>query len=111
MKTLSIRIPDDMMSALQVVGREEKIEASTAMRKLVRIGYESYVGNLYRQGKVTLRDAAALLDLNQMETLDLFLEAGISGNLDASDILISLGEKGGQLPIISSSLTPDASSL
>lgn len=90
MKTLSIRIPDDMMSALQVVGREEKIEASTAMRKLVRIGYESYVGNLYRQGKVTLRDAAALLDLNQMETLDLFLEAGISGNLDASDILTSL---------------------
>jgi hypothetical protein len=40
--------------------------------------------------KVTLRDAAALLDLNQMEALDLFLEAGISGNLDASDILTSL---------------------
>jgi len=39
---------------------------------------------------VTLRDAAALLDLNQIETLDLFLEAGISGNLDASDILTSL---------------------
>jgi predicted HTH domain antitoxin len=90
MKTLSIRIPDDMMSALQVVSREEKIEASTAMRKLVRIGYESYVGNLYRQGKMTLREAAVLLDRNQMETLDLFLEAGISGNLDASDILISL---------------------
>lgn len=46
MKTLSIRIPDDMMSALQVVGKEEKIEASTAMRKLVRIGYESYVGSM-----------------------------------------------------------------
>jgi uncharacterized DUF497 family protein len=42
MKTPSIRIPDDMMSALQLVGKEEKIEPSTAMRKLVRIGYESY---------------------------------------------------------------------
>lgn len=92
MKTLSIRIPDDMMSALQVVGREEKIEPSTAMRKLMRIGYESYVGNLYRQGKVTLREAAALLNLNQLKTLDLFLEAGISGNLDASDVLTSLRE-------------------
>lgn len=78
MKTLSIRIPDDMMSALQLVGKEEKIEPSTAMRKLVRIGYESYVGNLYRQGKVTLRDAATLLNLNQIETIDLFLDAGIS---------------------------------
>lgn len=90
MKTLSIRIPDDMMSALQLVGKEEKIEPSTAMRKLVRIGYESYVGNLYRQGRITLRDAATLLDLNQIETLDLFLDAGISGNLDATDVLASL---------------------
>jgi len=90
MKTLSIRIPDDLMAALQLVGKEEKIEPSTAMRKLVRIGYESYVGNLYRQGKVTLRDAATLLNLNQIETLDLFLEAGISGNLDATDVLTSL---------------------
>ncbi len=87
MKTLSIRIPDDMMSALQLVGKEEKIEPSTAMRKLVRIGYESYVGNLYKQGKVTLRDAAMLLNLNQIETLDLFLDIGISGNLDATDVL------------------------
>jgi hypothetical protein len=39
---------------------------------------------------VTLRAAAALLNLNQMEALDLFLEAGISGNLDASDVLTSL---------------------
>ena len=61
-----------------------------SMRKLVRIGYESYVGNLYRQGKVTLRDAATLLNLNQIETLDLFLDAGISGNLDATDVLTSL---------------------
>ena len=90
MKTLSIRIPDDMMSALQLVGKEEKIEPSTAMRKLVRIGYESYVGNLYKKGKVTLRDAAMLLNLNQIETLDLFLDAGISGNLDATDVLTSL---------------------
>ena len=90
MKTLSIRIPDDLMSALQLVGKEEKIEPSTAMRKLVRIGYETYVGNLYRLGKVTLRDAATLLNLNQIETLDLFLDAGISGNLDATDVLTSL---------------------
>jgi hypothetical protein len=83
MKTLSIRIPDDMMSAL-----------STAMRKLVRIGYESYVGNLYRRGKVTLRDAAALLNLNQIETIDLLLDAGISGNLDATDVLTSLRKFG-----------------
>lgn len=79
-----------MMSALQVVGKEEKLEPSTAMRKLIRIGYESYVGNLYKNGKVTLREAAALLNLNQLETIDLFLDAGITGNLDATDVLTAL---------------------
>ena len=98
MKTLSIRIPDDLMSALQLVGKEEKIEPSTAMRKLVRIGYESYVGNLYKKGKVTLRDAAMLLNLNQIETFDLFLDAGISGNLDATDVLTSLRRFGSEGP-------------
>ena len=94
MKTLSIRIPDEMMSALQLVGKEEKIEPSTAMRKLIRIGYESYIGNLYRRGKISLRDAATLLNLSQIETIDLLLDAGISGNLDATDVLASLRKFG-----------------
>lgn len=90
MKTISMRIPDDMMEAAQLVAKEEKIEPSTAMRKLVRIGYETYVGNLYKQGRVTLREAASLLDLNLMETVDILLDAGITGNLDATDVLTSL---------------------
>ena len=57
MKTKSIRIPKDMMTAIEIVEKEEKIEESTAMRKLMRIGFETYVGNLYRQGKITIREA------------------------------------------------------
>lgn len=90
MKTKSIRIPKDMMAAIELVEKEEKIEESTAMRKLIRIGFETYVGNLYKQGKVTLRESARLLKLSQIETMNLFLDAGIKGNLDASDVLVSL---------------------
>ena len=90
MKTKSIRIPKDMMTAIELVEKEERIEESTAMRKLIRIGFESYIGNLYKQGKVTLREAARLLNLSQIDTINLFLDAGIKGNLDASDVLISL---------------------
>ena len=90
MKTKSIRIPKDMMSAIELVEKEEKIEESTAMRKLMWIGFETYIGNLYKQGKVTLREASRLLKLNQIETMNLFLDAGIKGNLDASDVLVSL---------------------
>ena len=90
MKTKSIRIPKDMLTAIEIVEKEEKIEESTAMRKLIRIGFETYVGNLYRQGKVTLREAARLLGINQIEAMNLFLDSGIKGNLDASDVLTSL---------------------
>ncbi len=90
MKTKSIRIPKEMMSAIEIVEREEKIEESTAMRKLMRIGFETYIGNLYKQGKITLREAAKLLNINQIEAINLFLDAGIKGNLDASDVMVSV---------------------
>ncbi len=89
MKTKSIRIPKDMISAIELVEKEEKIEESTAMRKLIRIGFETYVGNLYNEGKVTLREAARLMNINQIEAVNIFLDAGIKGNLDASDVLNS----------------------
>ncbi|QII13619.1 hypothetical protein KsCSTR_42400 [Candidatus Kuenenia stuttgartiensis] len=90
MKTKSIRIPKDMIDAIELVEKEERIEESTAMRKLIRIGFETYTENLYKQGKITLREASQLLNLSQIETINLFLDLGIKGNLDASDVLVSL---------------------
>jgi predicted HTH domain antitoxin len=90
MKTKSIRITEDMLSAVELVKKEEKIEEATAMRKLMKIGFEAYLGNLYRLGKITLREAAQLLNMNQSETMDMFLDMGIKGNLDAADVLYSL---------------------
>ncbi|MEW6095073.1 MAG: hypothetical protein AB1567_00910 [bacterium] len=90
MKTKSIRIPMDMISGIKLVEKEEKIEESTAMRKLMRIGFETYIGNLYKHGKITLREAAEFLNMDQIKVMDIFLDAGIKGNLDASDVLTSL---------------------
>jgi predicted HTH domain antitoxin len=94
MKTKSIRIPEEIVSALEVVKHKEKIEESSAMRKLIRIGFETYLGNLYKQGKITLREAANLLGINQIEAMDIFLDSGIKGNLLASDILFSIKKLG-----------------
>lgn len=90
MKTKTIKISDDLVSAIKLVEREEKIEESTAMRKLIKIGFEAYIGNIYRQGHVTLREAARLLNINQIEAMNLFLDKRIKGNLEASDVLVSL---------------------
>jgi len=92
MKTRSIRIPDDMLSAVDLVTKQEKVEEATAMRKLMKMGFEIYVANLYKMGKITLREAGDLLRLSPSKTIDLLLDLGVQGNLDASDVLHSLKE-------------------
>ena len=47
-------------------------------------------GNLYKEGKITLRRASRLLRRDPIYLMDLFMDAGIKGNLDASEVLASL---------------------
>lgn len=90
MKIKSIRMPDELMDAVEMVEKEEKVEEATAIRKLLKIGYETYVANMYRFGKLSLAEASRLLSLTQIETLELFLDKGIKGNLDTTDVMHSL---------------------
>ena len=90
MKTKSIRMPDELLRAVKLVEQTERIEEAVAIRKLLRAGLEWYLANMYRRGEITLREAAERLDRSQSDTIDLFLRAGIRGNLDASDVLTSI---------------------
>ncbi len=90
MKVKSIRIPEEMGRAVDYVARSEKIEKTSSLRKLTRMGFELYVAKSYERGKISLREAAKLLNLNLSETIDLLMETGIKGNIRAKDILDSL---------------------
>ena len=90
MKVKSIRIPDEMGRAVDYVARSEKIEKTSSLRKLTRMGFELYVAKSYERGKISLREAAKLLNLNLSETIDLLMETGLKGNIRAKDILDSL---------------------
>ncbi|MCU0611252.1 MAG: UPF0175 family protein [Candidatus Eisenbacteria bacterium] len=50
-------------------------------------GLETYVVRLYRRGELTLREAARRLGLDLVATMDLMLDHGVKGNLDASDVV------------------------
>lgn len=90
MITKSIRMPDDLLEAIMIVEKEEKIEETTAIRKLIRIGYETYIGDLYKAGKLSLADISRYLGINQIEALELLLSRGVKGNLDSADVMRSL---------------------
>lgn len=90
MHAKSIRLTEDMLQGISLVEAREHIDGSAAIRKLIRTGLENYVAGLYRQGALTLREAADRLDLDLVETLDRLADYGVKGNLDAADVLASI---------------------
>ena len=90
MKVKSIRIPEEIDRAIDYVARSEKLEKNSSLRKLTRLGFEVYVARSYDRGKLTLREAADLLNLTLVEAIDLFGEMGIKGNIRAKDVMDGL---------------------
>jgi len=90
MKVKSVRIPEDIDKAVDYVARSEKLEKTQSIRKLTRLGFEVYVAKSYEKGKLTLREAATLLNLTLSETIDLLSEMGVKGNIRVKDIMESL---------------------
>jgi len=85
-----MRIPEDIDKAIGYVARVEKIENTHSLRKLARMGFESYVAREYKDGKIALREAADLLNLTLSETIDLLSDVGVKGNIHAADVMKSL---------------------
>ena len=79
-----------MLTAIGFVEREEHIEEATTVRKLIRIGLETYTSQRYKQGQLTLREASRRLGLDLIATTDLMLNHGVKGNLQAADVLQSI---------------------
>ncbi len=90
MKVRSMRISEDIDRAIQYVSDAEKIEHTQSLRKLARLGFELYTAINYQNGRITLREAAALLNLSLSETIDILGRTGIKGNIRVSDVLDSL---------------------
>ena len=90
MKVKSLRIPEDIDQAIDYVARSEKLEKTSTLRKLTRMGFEVYVAKSYEKGKLTLREASRLLQLNLMDTIDLLNEMGVKGNIRAKDVMEGL---------------------
>lgn len=93
MKVKSIRLPEDISKAIEYVSQSEKLEKTQSLRKLARMGFEFYTAKSYERGKLSLREAAELLNLNLSETIDLFAEMGVKGNIRAKDVIENLKDK------------------
>jgi len=77
----SLRIPESLLKTVRELARRERLDESTAIRKLIAMGATEYAVQLYREGKVTLREAATMADTTVREMIEILLEHGVKGNV------------------------------
>jgi predicted HTH domain antitoxin len=73
---------------LEIMEREG-IDEEGAMVMILDLGLKDYVVELYRQGDVTIREAAAILGLNLRQTLEI-VEKKIGGNVGKEEAIKAL---------------------
>jgi len=81
MITKTIRLPKDLHARIGYRAKKEEVGESDAIRQLIKLGLREYAINLYRDRKITLREASELADVSPREMLDLLMEHGIKGNV------------------------------
>lgn len=60
--------------------KREGLDEEDALRMVIDLGLKDYVVELYRRGDLTILEAAAILDLNLRQTLEI-VEKKIGGNV------------------------------
>jgi len=74
-------LPKELFKVIEHRARQEKIDESTAIRQLLALGAEGYAVELFRQGKVTLNEAAELAGVTVRQMIDLLQRHGVRGNV------------------------------
>ncbi len=77
----SLRIPEDLLKSVRYLARRERLDESTAMRQLMSLGTTEYAVRLYREGKITLNEAADLARATPREMIEILLDHGVKGNV------------------------------
>jgi len=90
MTTKTLRLSDHMLDAVRELGTAEHIEEATAMRKLLRMGYDLFLAQQYRAGRLTIRAVAHRMELPLSEAMEELQRLGITGNTGMDDTLASL---------------------
>jgi hypothetical protein len=80
----SLRLPEALLRSVRYLARRERLDESTAIRQLIALGTAEYAVRLYREGKITLNEAAELASVVPREMIEILLDHGVKGNVTVS---------------------------
>jgi len=77
----TVRFPKKLIKAVERKAELDKINQSAAIRHLLALGAEDYAVELFRDGKVTLNEAAELAGVTVRAMIDSLHRHGVRGNV------------------------------
>ena len=88
-QAIDVRLPKEVLKAIQKLSKEELEDRSTVIRKLVMMGYKDFIkkkaAEKYIQGKATFSEAAQQAEITIWEMEKYLLELGFISNYSIED--------------------------
>lgn len=89
-EAIGIRLDEDFLKTVDRLGREESLDRSTMLRKLLGLGYNDFMKKKakerYIAGKITLSEAARMANLTVWEMQSYLVEEGYKSEYSINDL-------------------------
>jgi predicted HTH domain antitoxin len=80
---------DRTQQVVQEIMKREGLDEDDALKMIIELGLKDYVVELYKQGDLTIREAAMILGLSLRQTLEI-VERKIGGNVRRGEAVRAL---------------------
>ncbi len=89
-EAIGIRLEDDFLKKIETLSKEEVLDRSSTIRKLLYLGYNDFVKKKaaedYVKGKKTLSKAAETAEITIWEMEQFLIEKGYKSNYSLDDL-------------------------
>lgn len=93
-EAVGVRLPEELLEKIEALSRTEGDDRSTTMRKLIQRGFEEVAreraAEAYRQGRVTLSEAADRAGLTVWEMEQYLVHHGYQSSYSIQDLSAEL---------------------
>lgn len=94
-EAIGIRIDDDFLKTIDDLSKEEALDRSTMLRKLLNLGYSDFIKQKakekYISGQITISQAARMSNLTIWEMQKYLIEEGYRSQYSIKDLEEDMG--------------------
>lgn len=89
-EAIGLRLDKEFLKKIEILGKEEVLDRSSILRKLVYLGYRDFIKNksvqAYKEGKITFSEASHRAGLTIWEMEQFLVEQGFKSSYSTEDL-------------------------